>query len=92
MGKRFHSESDDAYRSDIAFIALGVDGRLPSHELITGSLFYDLDANKELVMHDPQIASAFYRGAAPKRSDGLLDTAVCIGGGERLRFDDKNLA
>lgn len=85
----FHSESDDAYRPDIAFIALGVDGRLPNHELITESLFYDLDTNKELVMHDPQIASAFYRGAAPQRPDGLLDTAVCIGGEERLRFDDK---
>lgn len=84
----FHSDSDNVYRPDIAFIALGIDGRLPNHELITESLFYDLDSNKELVMYDPQIASAFYRGAAPKRPDGLLDTAVCIGGGERLRFDD----
>jgi hypothetical protein len=83
----FHSESDDGYRPDIAFIALGIDGR--NHELITESLFYDLDTNHGLVMDDPKIASAFYRGAAPKRPDGLLDTAVCIGGGERLRFDDK---
>jgi len=85
----FHSNSDNAYKPDIAFIALGIDGLLPNHELITESLFYDLDSNKELVMYDPQIASAFYRGAAPKRPDGLLDTAVCIGGGERLRSDDK---
>ncbi|OGN55182.1 MAG: hypothetical protein A3D96_06560 [Chlamydiae bacterium RIFCSPHIGHO2_12_FULL_44_59] len=85
----FHSESDDGYKPDIAFIALGIDGRLPNHELITESLFYDLNTNNEWVMYDPQIASAFYRGAAPKRPDGLLDTAVCIGGGERLRFDDK---
>lgn len=87
--KGFHSESNDGYKPDIAFIALGIDGRLPNHELITESLFYDLDTNNGLVMYDPQIASAFYRGAAPKRPDGLLDTAVCIGGGERLRFDDK---
>ncbi len=85
----FHSESDDGYRPDIAFIALGIDDRLPNHELITESLFYDLDTNKGLVIYDSQIASAFYRGAAPQRPDGLLDTAVCIGGGERLRFDDK---
>lgn len=85
----FHSDSDDSYRPDIAFIALGIDGRLPNHELITESLFYDLDSNEELITYDPQIASAFYRGAAPKRPDGLLDTAVCIGGGERLRSDDK---
>lgn len=87
--ERFHSNSNDGYRPDIAFIALGTDGRLPDHELITESSFYDLDTNTDLVMHDPQIVSAFYRGAAPKRPDGLLDTAVCIGGGETLRFDDK---
>ncbi len=85
----FHSNSDNAYKPDIAFIALGIDGCLPNHELITESLFYDLDSNKELVMYDPHIASAFYRGAAPTRPDGLLDTAVCIGGEEKLRFDDK---
>ncbi len=85
----FHSDSDNGYRPDIAFIVLGINGHLPNHELITESLFYDLDSNEEFVMHDPQIASAFYRGAAPKRPDGLLDTAVCIGGGERLRFDEK---
>ncbi len=85
----FHSESDDGYRPDIAFISLGIDGLLPNQELITESLFYDLDTNKDLIMYDPQIASAFYRGAAPQRPDGLLDTSVCIGGGERLRFDDK---
>jgi hypothetical protein len=86
--KGFNSNSKDGYRPDIAFIALGMDGHLPNHELITNSLFYDLDINKELVIYDPQIASAFYRGAAPFRPDGLLDTAVCIGGGEILRYDD----
>ncbi len=85
----FYSDSDEGYKPDIAFIALGIDGHLPNHELITESSFYNLDNNKELVMYDPQIASAFYRGAAPLRPDGLLDTAVCTGGGERLRFDDK---
>lgn len=85
----FYSNSNDGYRPDIAFIALGIDGRLPDHELITKSSFYDLDTNTDLVMYDPQIVSAFYRGAPPKRLDGLLDTAVCIGGGEALRFDDK---
>ena len=54
-------------------------------------LFWDLDANVNLVIHDTQIASVFYRGAAPKRPDGLLDTAVCIGGGEILIFDDRAL-
>jgi hypothetical protein len=74
----FHSDSNDGYRPDIAFIVLGIDGRLPNHELITESSFYDLDTNKDLAMYDPQIASAFYRGAAPPRPDGLLDTSVCI--------------
>ena len=85
----FYSDSDEGYKPDIAFIALGIDGNLPNHELIAESSFYNLDINKEFVMYDPQIVSAFYRGAASLRPDGLLDTAVCIGGGERLRFDDK---
>lgn len=85
----FQSDSDNPYKPDIAFIALGIDGCLPNHELITESFFYDLNSNKELILNDPQIASAFYRGAALPRPDGLLDTAVCIGGGETLRFDDK---
>lgn len=87
--KGFNSESNEGYRPDIAFIGLGIDGRLPVHELITGSSFYDLDTNVDLVMYDPQIASAFYRGAAPIRPDELLDTAVYIGGGEKLKLDDQ---
>ncbi|MBX9923361.1 MAG: hypothetical protein K2Y01_04565 [Rhabdochlamydiaceae bacterium] len=84
----FNSTSNKAYRPDIAFIALGIDDQLPKHELIDSSSFYDLDAHVDLVVHDPQIASAFFRGAAPKRPDGLLDTAVHIGGGELLRRDN----
>lgn len=87
--KGFKSDLKYGYRPDIAFIVLGIDGHLTNHELITESLFHDLDSNEELVAFSPQIASAFYRGAAPKRPDGLLDTAVHIGGGETLRFDDK---
>ncbi len=87
--KGFQSDSGDGYNPDIAFIRLDIDGRLTSHKLITESHFWDLDSNKELGMNDPQIVSAFFRGAASKRPDGLLDTALCIGGGESLRFDDE---
>ena len=76
----FHSDSKDGYRPDIAFIALGIDGLLPDHELIAESSFYDLDTNTKFVICDPQIASAFYRGAAPKRPDGFLDTGLYLGG------------
>lgn len=84
----FNSTSNNAYRPDIAFIALGIDDQLPKHELIDSSSFYDLDGHTDLVEHDPQIASAFFRGAAPQRPDGLLDTAVHIGGGELLKRDN----
>lgn len=87
--KGFASPSADGYRPDIAFILLGIDECLTDQELITNSSFWDLDANVSLVINDRQIASVFYRGAAPKRPDGLLDTAVCIGGGEILKFDDQ---
>jgi hypothetical protein len=85
----FQSNSRDAYKPDIAFIALGIDEHLPKHDLITLSSFYDLDGHIDLITHDSQIASAFYRGAAPKRPDGLLDTAVHIGGGELIKYDDE---
>jgi hypothetical protein len=83
------SNTGDAYKPDIAFIALGIDNQLPEHDLINRSSFYDLDGHIDLVVHDSQIASAFYRGAAPKRPDGLLNTAVHIGGGELLKYDDE---
>lgn len=83
----FQSKSKKAYRPDIAFIFLEIDKHLPNPELIANSIFYDLDAHIDLIVDDPQIISAFYRGAAPIRPDGLLDTAVCIGGGECLKFD-----
>ena len=85
----FQFNSREAYKPDIAFIALGIDDHLPKHDLIIRSSFYDLDGHIDLITHDPQIASAFYRWAAPKRPDGLLDTAVHIGGGELLKYDDE---
>lgn len=83
----FQSSSMDAYKPDIAFIALGIDDDLPEHDLISLSSFYDLDRHIDLI--NPQIASAFFRGSAPQRPDGLLDTATHIGGGELLKYDDK---
>jgi hypothetical protein len=85
----FHSNYRSAYKPDISFIALGIDDFLPKHDLITNSSFYNLDGHIGLIAHGPQIASAFYRGAAPKRPDGLLDTAAYIGGGEVLKYDDE---
>ncbi|MBX9744822.1 MAG: hypothetical protein K2X08_06390 [Chlamydiales bacterium] len=44
----FHSNSRKRYLPDLAFIALGIDERLPDHELITDSLFYSIEANSSL--------------------------------------------
>lgn len=87
--EELHSPSGYGYRPDIAFIALGINGRLPNHELINDSLFYDLDSNQELELFNTQIFSAFYKGAGKIRPDGLLDTCVEFGGGETLKFDEK---
>lgn len=87
--EHFHSSSDESYRPDIAFIALGIDGCWPQHELIENSSFYDLDANQQLGLCDQRMFSAFYRGAAGKRPDGLLNTFAAIGGDEVLRYDEK---
>ena len=46
--------------------------RLPSHELLIESSFYDLDSNEELELSNNQIFSAFYKGAGKTRPDGLL--------------------
>jgi hypothetical protein len=88
--KDFHSNAKEGYRPDIAFIALGINQRLPSHELLIESSFYDLDSNEELELSNNQIFSAFYKGAGKIRPDGLLDTYVAFGGGETLKFDEKN--
>lgn len=85
----FHSISDDGYRPDIAFIALGINGHLPVHELIKYSSFYDLDGNQEIELFNQQVFSSFYKGAGKIRPDGLLDTCLTFGGGEVLKFDDK---
>jgi hypothetical protein len=84
----FHSTSNDGYRPDIAFIALGING-YPSHELIHNSLFYDLDYNQELELFHEQVFSSFYKGTGKIRPDGLLDTCITFGGGEVLKFDEK---
>lgn len=86
--KGFYSNSNEAYRPDIAFITLGINTH-PDHALLKNSSFYDLDNYTGFEIDNPQIASAFYRGAAPLRADGLLDTKVCIGGGESLKLDDE---
>lgn len=85
----FHFNSNAAYRPDIAFIALGINDHLPNHELISDSLFYDLDGNQEFALSDSQIFSGFCKGAGNIRSDGLLNTFVAFGGGEILKFDEK---
>ena len=87
--EEFHSQSDDAYRPDTAFIALGINDRLPNHELISNSFFFDLDSNQELPLSDNQIFSGFCKGAGTPRPDGLLNTFVALGGGEILKFDEK---
>lgn len=86
--EHFYSSSDEGYRPDIAFIALGINGHLPCHELITDSSFYDLDVNEELEIADQQIFSAFCKGAGNIRPDGLLNTFVAFGGGEVIKFDE----
>jgi hypothetical protein len=86
----FHSTGNKGYRPDIAFIALGINQRLPSHEMLAESSFYDLDGNEELELFNNQIFSAFYKGAGKIRPDGLLDTYVAFGGGETLKFDEKS--
>ena len=86
----FHSTTNEGYRPDIAFIALGINQRLPNHELLTESSFYDLDDNEELEFSNNQIFSAFYKGAGKIRPDGLLDTYVAFGGGETLKCDEKS--
>ena len=87
--EHFHSTSGDGYQPDIAFIALGINECLPSHELIADSSFYDLDSNQELELYICQVFSAFYKGAGEIRPDGLINTFVAFGGGEILKFDEK---
>jgi hypothetical protein len=82
--EHFHSQSTAGYRPDIAFVALGINERLPDHELIQGSSFYSLDDNQELKLNNQQIFSAFCKGAGKVRPDGLLNTFVAFGGGEFL--------
>ncbi|NGX52737.1 MAG: hypothetical protein KR126chlam5_01040 [Candidatus Anoxychlamydiales bacterium] len=48
-----------------------------------------MDKNKDLVVHDQKILSAFFRGAAKKKTDRFLDSSLCIGGGECLKYDDQ---
>jgi hypothetical protein len=80
----FHSTSGDGYRPDIAFIALGINGRLPAHELIENSSFYDLDNNHELELFNQQVFSSFYKGAGKIRPDGLLDTCITFVGESKI--------
>ena len=88
--ERFHSTPNEGYRPDLAFIALGINQRLPSHELIVNSSFYDLDANEELELYNRQIFWAFCKGAGKNRPDGPLDTYVALGRGEMPKFDEKS--
>lgn len=87
---RFHVYSHEAYRPDLAFIALGLN-RYANHELLHNSNFFDLDANIELgFMEDPLILSFFFRGACHTSeisTDGYMNTSLCIGGGEVIRHD-----
>ncbi len=87
---RFHIYSNEAYRPDIAFIALGLN-RFPSHELLENSLFYDLDSNIEFGFEEDQkILSAFFRGACHDdeiSDDGYMNTPLCLGGGEIIKHD-----
>lgn len=89
---QFHIYSNEAYRPDIAFIALGIN-KIPKHELFDNSKFYDLDLNHELgFTEDPRILSAFFRGACHDSEisvDGYMATALCIGGGETIKYDEK---
>ncbi len=84
----FYSSSRNGYKPDIAFIALGINGLMPNHELLLNSSFYDLDSNKELMLDDTQVFSIFYKGAGNIRPDGLLNTFLAIGGGEVLKYDE----
>ena len=87
-----HSQRGCAYRPDIAFILLGIEG-YPEHELFEQSGFYDLDNDIALPLEeDPQILSGFLRGACPSAEvsiDGFLNTPICFGGGEKICFDEQ---
>ena len=86
----FNAAGRDAYRPDVAFIVLGID-KVPEHELICSSAFYDLDTNPEFLFEkDPQILSGFFRGACnldEVSEDNFLYTPVCFGGGEEISYD-----
>jgi len=90
--RHFHSESNEGYLPDIAFIALGNDTFCLKHEIFTKSKFYDLDANIEFGFEeDLNIFSTFFRGACNDdeiTEDGLL-AEVCLGGGETIHFDNE---
>jgi hypothetical protein len=89
---RFHMFSNDAYRPDIAFIALGIN-QFPNHDLLENSVFYDLDSNIEFgFTEDQQILSAFFRGACHDweiSDDCYLNTPICLGGGEVIKHDNE---
>lgn len=89
---RFHAYSHEAYRPDLAFIALGLN-RYSNHELLHNSRFFDLDANSEFgFVEDPCILSVFFRGACHDSeisADGYMNTPLCIGGGEVIKHDTK---
>jgi hypothetical protein len=85
----FHEQTGIAYRPDLAFILLGID-EYPKHELFEKSEFYDMDNDISfLVEEDPQVFSGFFRGACMEKEikDGFLNTPICFGGGEKIRFD-----
>ncbi len=90
--RHFHFSDGSAYRPDIAFILLEIDG-FPKHELFEQSEFYDLETDVVFLLEeDTQVLSGFFRGACPQAEvseDGFLNTPVCLGGGEKICFDDR---
>ena len=63
-------------------MALG-GNQFAAHELLDGSIFYDLDSNQEFgLQEDRNIFSGFYRGACNDdeiSTDGYLKTSICLG-------------
>lgn len=90
----FHEQNEIAYRPDMAFVLLGIDEYF-QHELFEQSEFYDMDSDCSLpVTEDPKIFSGFFRGACTDAEikDGFLNTPICLGGGEKIHFDERAMA
>lgn len=88
----FHEQDGTAYRPDVAFVLLDIDER-PQNELFGQSEFYDMDNDSSLsVTEDTKIFSGFFRGACTDAEikDGVLNTPICLGGGEKIRFDERS--